>query len=226
MARVGFTYLGISLVVTMTFAKQSFAEVVGAEHRFYPIAHVGGGYGWGAVTYDGPVYSAPSPQHYESTFRGALGFVSLGAGYQATRYWAVGIRAQGGLAANPTWQSPIPGAGLTNYGTFGAQAFARWLIEGAEGPALELGAGYAQLWFGRERDEILFPGAVQDEAAYGALHGFAVEGAFGWVIAAGAWGLEPRLGLAYLTLGGTHGGAHLVAPTVGLSLSFWPLKEK
>ncbi len=157
-------------------------------------------------------------QRYEAGFRSISFVATVGAGYRLSRSFVVGARALGGLALDPSWESRIPGSGLSGYAVLGAEAFGRSLLVGNEGPVIEVAIGYAQFRFAAEPDAFLVQGGIEDTGAFRALPGFAAAAAIGWVFVQGPWTIEPRVGLRYFHAGSEHASVSAWFPSAGVSI--------
>ncbi len=195
------------------------AEPAGDGSFFYAVGEPAIGYAFGRAKYDGTVFSGTtSTASYEAKFHGLSAAITLGVGYKLSEAFALGGRGLAGLGVGPSWESRIPGSGLTSYAVFGAEAFGRWLPSGVEGPSLEVALGYAQLRFASDSDVVLLPGGIQDTEAFHALHGLGAGATVGWIFAHRPWTFEPRVGVRYFNAASNHGAASAWMPNLSISI--------
>jgi hypothetical protein len=195
------------------------AEPAGDGSSFYAVGEPAIGYAFGKAKYDGPVFSGTtSTASYQATFHGLSAAITLGVGYKLSRTFALGGRGLAGLGVGPSWESRIPGSGLTSYAVLGAEAFGKWLPSGVAGPSLEVALGYAQLRFASESDAVLLPGGIQDTEAFHVLHGLVAGAAIGWTFEHRSWTIEPRLGVRFFNAASDHGASSTWMPSLSISL--------
>jgi hypothetical protein len=210
---------GTVLFLALLVPRAARAEPAGDGSFFYAVGEPAIGYAFGRARYDGPVFSGTtSTASYEAKFHGLSAAITLGAGYKLSRTFASGGRGLAGLGVEPSWESRIPGSGLTSYAVFGAEAFGKWLPSGVAGPSLEVALGYAQLRFASESDLVLLPGGIQDTEVFHVLHGLVAGAAIGWPFEHSSWTIEPRLGVRYFNAASDHGASSAWMPSLSISL--------